>query len=352
MPIIEDILREAKEAGASDVHLTVGLPPKMRVNGNLFTMNYPKMLPTDTLDILLNIMTENQRERFEEMGEYDMSFSISGCGRFRVNAYKQRGAVALAFRVVGTVVPTPEELGVPESVIELYRKKRGIILVAGSAGSGKSTTLAALIDKINTNRDAHIITLEDPIEFLHQHKQSMVNQREIGMDSHSYVTALRAAMREDPDVILVGELDDCETISVAIEAAEAGHLVLSTLPTADVVSAVERVIDVFPPHQQQQMRIQFANVVEAVISQQLLPGKDGNCRVAAYEVMRANDAVRNLIRENKAAKLTDIMQNNDAEGMITMDEAVYQLYQNEQISEEVAILFAQDPATMESKLYF
>lgn len=352
MPIIEEILKEAKEAGASDVHLTVGLPPKMRVNGNLLTMDYPKMLPVDTLDILLNIMTESQRERFEENGENDMSFSIPGCGRFRVNAYKQRGTVALAFRLVGSNVPTPEELGVPESVIELYRKKRGLILVAGSAGSGKSTTLAAMVEKINSNRDAHIITLEDPIEFLHQHKQSMVNQREIGMDSQNYVAALRAAMREDPDVILVGELDNYETISVAIAAAETGHLVLSTLPTVDVVSTVERVIDVFPPHQQQQMRVQFANVVEAVVSQQLLPTKDGNSRVAAYEVMRANDVVRNLIRENKMEQLASIMQNNDAEGMITMDEAVYQLYRDGKISEEVAILFAQNPEAMESKIYF
>jgi len=349
MPIIEEILKEAKEAGASDVHLTVGLPPKMRVNGKLHTMNYPKMLPADTVDILLNIMTETQRERFEETGEYDMSFSIPGCGRFRVNCYKQRGAVALAFRVVGTDIPTPEELGVPESVIELYRKKRGLILVAGSNGSGKSTTIAALLDKINTNRDAHIITLEDPIEFLHQHKRSMVNQREIGMDSQNYVTALRAAMREDPDVILVGELDNFETISVAIAAAETGHLVLSTLPTTDVVSTVERVVESFPPHQQKQMRVQFANVLEAVITQQLLPAVDGNRRVAAYEVLRVNDTVRNLIKENKTELLMDIMQNDEADGMVTMDDAVYQLYCDGIISEEVAILFAQNPEAMGSK---
>ncbi len=352
MPIIEEILREAKEAGASDVHITVGLPPKMRVNGNLITMNHPKMLPNDTLDIVLGIMTETQRQRFEECGEYDMSFSIPGCGRFRLNSYKQRGTVALAFRLVGSDVPSPEDLGLPESVIELYRKKRGLILVAGSTGSGKSTTLAAIIDKINGNRDAHIITLEDPIEYLHQHKQSMVNQREIGIDSDSYASALRAAMREDPDVILVGELDNVETISVAIAAAETGHLVLSTLPTVDVVSTVERVIEIFPPHQQQQMRVQFANVIEAVISQQLIPTRDGNHRVAAYEVMRANNVVRNLIRENKTDQIPNIMQNNEAEGMMTMDEAIYQLYQDGQISEEVAILFAQNPEAMENKIYF
>ena len=231
MPTIEEILRAAKEAGASDVHLTVGIPPKMRVNGNLITMDYPKMLPADTLEVLVNIMTEVQRERFEERGEYDMSFSIPNCGRYRVNAYKQRGSVALAFRLVGTKVPSPEELGVPESVIDLYQRKRGLVLVTGPTGSGKSTTLAAIIDKINNNRDAHVITLEDPIEYLHQHKMSMVNQREIGIDSNNYANALRAALREDPDVILVGEMRDFETISVAITAAETGHLVLSTLHT-------------------------------------------------------------------------------------------------------------------------
>ena len=198
------------------MHLTVGIPPKMRVNGNLSsTMDYPKMLPADTLEVLVNIMTEVQRERFEERGEYDMSFSIPNCGRYRVNAYKQRGSVALAFRLVGTVVPSPEELGVPESVVDLYQRKRGLVLVTGPTGSGKSTTLAAIIDKINNNRDAHVITLEDPIEYLHQHKMSMVNQREIGIDSNNYANALRAALREDPDVILVGEMRDFETISVS-----------------------------------------------------------------------------------------------------------------------------------------
>jgi len=281
MPTIEEILRAAKEAGASDVHLTVGIPPKMRVNGNLITMDYPRMLPADTLEVLVNIMTEVQRERFEERGEYDMSFSIPNCGRYRVNAYKQRGSVALAFRLVGTVVPSPEELGVPESVVELYQRKRGLVLVTGPTGSGKSTTLAAIIDKINNNRDAHVITLEDPIEYLHQHKMSMVNQREIGIDSNNYANALRAALREDPDVILVGEMRDFETISVAITAAETGHLVLSTLHTIGAASTVDRVIDVFPPHQQQQIRVQLSNTLEAVISQQLIPTADDNGNLKA-----------------------------------------------------------------------
>lgn len=351
MPIIDEILREAKEAGASDVHLTVGIPPKMRVNGDLITMNYSKMLPADTLDILISVMTEAQREKFEERGEYDFSFSIPNCGRFRVNAYKQRGSVAIAFRLVGTKVPTPEELGVPESVIDLYQRKRGLVLVTGPTGSGKSTTLAAIIDKINNNRDAHVITLEDPIEYLHQHKMSMVNQREIGLDSENYANALRAALREDPDVILVGEMRDFETISVAITAAETGHLVLSTLHTIGAASTVDRVIDVFPPHQQQQIRVQFANVLEAVISQQLIPTVDGKGRVAAFEVMHANHAVRNLIREGKSHQLSSVMQTNRRLGMITMDEAIIQLYQERKITRENAIQFAQDPDTMEMKLH-
>lgn len=351
MPTIDEILREAKDAGASDVHITVGIPPKMRVNGDLITMNYPKMLPADTLDMLISVMSETQREKFDEKGEYDFSFSIPNCGRFRVNAYKQRGSVALAFRLVGTKIPSPEELGVPSSVIDLYQRKRGLVLVTGPTGSGKSTTLAAIIDKINNNRDAHVITLEDPIEYLHQHKMSMVNQREIGLDSENYANALRAALREDPDVILVGEMRDFETISVAITAAETGHLVLSTLHTIGAASTVDRVIDVFPPHQQQQIRVQLANVLEAVISQQLIPTVDGKGRVAAFEVMHANHAVRNLIREGKSHQLAGVMQTNRKLGMITMDDAIQDLYYQFKIARDHAIQFAQDPDAMELKIH-
>ena len=351
MPGIEEILKTAKEAGASDVHLTVGIPPKMRVNGNLITMDdYPRLLPADTLEVLLNIMSEPQREKFEERGEFDMSFSIPEMGRYRVNAYKQRGSVALALRLVETTVKSPKELGVPDSVIDLYQRKRGLILVTGPTGSGKSTTLASIIDKINNNRDAHVITLEDPIEYLHQHKMSMVNQREIGLDSGSYANALRAALREDPDVILVGEMRDFETISVAITAAETGHLVLSTLHTIGAVSTVDRVIDVFPPHQQQQIRVQLANVLEAVISQQLIPTADGHGRVAAFEVLHANHAIRNLIREGKSHQIASVMQTNRKMGMITMDEAIRQLYMDGKISKAMAIQFAQDPDGMETRL--
>lgn len=350
MPTIVDIMRVAHDAGASDVHITVGVPPKMRVNGNLLTMDYPKLMPADTLEIVLEVMNEIQRERFEERGEYDMSFSIPELGRYRVNVYKQRGTCAMALRLVSTQVPAPEVLGVPESVINLYERKRGLILVTGPTGSGKSTTLAAIIDKINNNRDAHVITLEDPIEYLHQHKLSMVNQREIGLDSQSYANALRAALREDPDVILVGEMRDYETISVAITAAETGHLVLSTLHTIGAASTVDRVIDVFPPHQQQQIRVQFANVLEAVISQQLIPTMDGKGRVAAFEVMHANHAVRNLIREGKSHQLVSVMQTNRKMGMITMDESIVQLYFEGKIDREMAVQFAVDPDGMQGKV--
>lgn len=351
MPTIEEMLKIAKDAGASDVHITVGVPPKMRVNGKLITMDFERLLPADTKLLLDEIMTEQQKERFEESGEYDMSFSIIGQGRYRANVYKQRGSVALALRLVGTQVPSAESLGLPDSVIDLYQRKRGLVLVTGPTGSGKSTTLAAIIDKINSNRECHVITLEDPIEYLHQHRLSMVNQREIGLDSHNYAAALRAALREDPDVILVGEMRDYETISVAITAAETGHLVLSSLHTIGAASTVDRVIDVFPPHQQQQVRVQFANVLEAVVSQQLIPKADGSGRVAAFEVLHANHAVRNLIRESKSHQLMSVMQTNRKMGMIVMDEAIIQLYANGQITKDMAIQFAQDPDGMANKLH-
>lgn len=351
MPMtVEEILARAKEAGASDVHITVGIPPKMRVNGDLLTMEGDGLMPTDTLEIAAQVMNEKQQQRFEENGECDMSFAIAGQGRYRVNIYKQRGSIAMAFRLVDTKVPSAESLGVPQSVIDLYQKKRGLVLVTGPTGSGKSTTLASLIDKINNNREAHVITLEDPIEYLHSHNRSIVNQREIGLDSLSYAHALRAALREDPDVILVGEMRDFETISVAITAAETGHLVLSTLHTIGAASTVDRVIDVFPPHQQQQIRVQLANVLEAVISQQLIPTADGHGRVAAFEVLHTNPAVRNLIREGKTHQLTSVMQTNRKAGMITMDDALLQLYAQHSISKDQVLQFAQDQESMKMKL--
>lgn len=350
MVTISEVLAIAKEHGASDVHITVGIPPMMRVNGELIRMDFPKMLPPDTLAVVKEIMTDKQFDIFNEKGEYDMSYSIRDLGRYRVNAYHQRGSVAIAFRLVGTKIPDPASIGIPESVVDLAKCKRGLVLVTGPTGSGKSTTLATIIDRINHTRDAHIITLEDPIEFLHQHDSSIVNQREIGIDSGSYANALRSALREDPNVILVGEMRDYETISVAITAAETGHLVLSTLHTIGAASTVDRVIDVFPAHQQQQIRIQLANVIEAVISQQLIPSIDGKNREAAFEVMRVNHAIRNLIREGKTHQIMTHMQTGSKQGMITMDEAIAQLYRAGKISKKDAIEFAQDVSGMEMKL--
>ena len=256
----------------------------------------------------------------------------------------------MAFRVVATEIPTAESLGIPETVIDLYKKKRGLVLVTGPTGSGKSTTLASIIDMINNNREAHVITLEDPIEFTYQHRLSIVNQREIGTDSDSYANALRAALREDPDVILVGEMRDLETISTAITAAETGHLVLSTVHTIGSSNTVDRLIDVFPSHQQQQVRIQLASVLEAIISQQLLPAADDSSRLAAFEVLHVNSAVRNLIREGKSHQLITYMQTYRKQGMITMDEAIIELYRQQKITREVALQFAQDPETMQNKM--
>lgn len=349
IPIMK-ILNEAQNAGASDVHVTVGIPPKMRVNGKLITMDYPKMLPGDTLELLFEVMTEAQKAIFEERGEYDMSYAIPQLGRFRINAYKQRGSIAMAMRLVETSVPAPEELGLSDAIMSLAKRKRGLVLVTGPTGSGKSTTLAAIIDRINHTREAHVITLEDPIEYLYQHDKSIVNQREIGLDSRNYASALRAALREDPDVILVGEMRDFETISVAITAAETGHLVLSTLHTTGAANTVDRMIDVFPPHQQQQVRIQVANVLEAVISQQLLPNPKGNRRVAAFEVLQVNHAVRNLIREGKTHQLGTVMQTGRKLGMVTMDEAIRQLYEAGRIDRDAAVQYAQDPELMNTRL--
>ncbi len=348
---ISDILLVAQQAKASDIHLTVALPPMMRVNGHLIRMEQFAILTADdTLELLLSITTDHQREIFNSKGELDMSFAVDPIGRYRVNAFRQRGSVAMALRTVNTVVPSPEQLGLPEAFVELYTRKRGLILVTGPTGSGKSTSLASIINQVNEHRDAHIITLEDPIEYLHLHKTSMVNQREIGFDSMRYANALRAALREDPDVILVGEMRDFETISVAVTAAETGHLVLSTLHTIGAASTVDRIIDVFPPHQQQQIRVQLANVLEAVISQQLLPLQDGSGRAAAFEVMMANSAVRALIRDGKSHQLVSVMQTNRKLGMITMDESITQLFQEGKITRDIAVQFAVDPDGMAQKL--
>ncbi len=350
MPVIEEILREAREAGASDVHLTAGIPPRMRVNGKLVTMNCSRLQQADTLDILLGIMPTAQQERFEGKGEYNFSFSVPDCGRFRVSAFKQKGSVAMVIRLLDAGISEPEKLGIPEPVMELYRKKRGLILVTGAAGSGKSTTLAAIIDKINTNRGLHIITLEDPIEYLHSHKMSIVNQREIGIDCDTYEDAINAAVREDPDVILLGEMRDPDTIVRAIDAAETGCLVLSSLNTMGTAAAIDQIVNVFPPYYQQQFRIRLAKVLEAVVFQQLIPGTEGQGKAAAFEVVYANPTVRNLIREGKSNQIPGVMQTGRRQGMVTMDEAIGSLYVQGKIDKENAFWYAQDQEAMKLRL--
>lgn len=350
--IVVELLHIAKEKEASDVHLTVGIPPKMRVNGQLMNVGdqYEKLMPSDTERIAKGILNERQMEILDRQGACDMSFSVHTLGRFRLNAFRQRGSVALAIRLVATHVPSPEELGIPEAVRNLTRKKHGLILVTGPTGCGKSTTLASLIDIINKEREAHVITLEDPIEYLHRHNRSIVNQREIGLDAETYADALRATLREDPDVILVGEMRDYDTISIAVRAAETGHLVFSTLHTIGAASTVDRIIEIFPPYQQQQIRVQVANVLEAVVSQQLIPRADGSGRAAAFEVMLSNSAVRNLIRENKSFQLGAVIETNRKAGMITMDEALFTLAAEKTITPEMALQHAQNPEQFAARL--
>ena len=326
MYLLDDILKEAVKAKASDVHMTVGRPPMRRVNGLLEAFPGEKLMPADTEMLLEPLMDPKHKEELEKTGQTDFAYSMSGVGRFRVNVFKQRGTLASVMRILPYSIPEPWQLGLPEEVVALTEKKRGLVLVTGPTGSGKSTTLASLIQEMNRKEAYHIITLEDPVEYMHRHEKSIVNQREVGSDTTDYAGALRAALREDPDVILVGEMRDLETISTAITAAETGHLVFSTLHTIGADKTIDRIIDVFPPNQQQQVRIQLAGVLEGVISQQLLRRADGCGRVAALEVLFANNAVRNLIREGKTFQLPSYMQTGRREGMQTMDDALQDLY--------------------------
>ncbi len=340
---IEEILRTAREAGASDVHLAAGTPPRMRVNGVLETMNYSRITSSDTLDILISVMPEVQRQRFEERGEYDFSFAVPECGRCRANAYRQKGSVAFALHLVDAKVPSPEELGMPASVAGLYEKESGLVLVTGPSGSGRSATLACLVDQINGNRDALVITLEDPIEYMHSHKRAMVSQREMGLDSRCYADALRAALREDPDVILVGELRDPESVSEAVTAAETGHLVLASLHASNVVNAVDGILDVYPPHRQERIRQRLAEVLEAVVSQRLIPAGDGRGRAAAFEVLLNTPQVRRIIREGSTEKLQAAMHGGGKEGMLSLEESVGRLYSDGRISRDAALRYVRNP---------
>ncbi|MFT9494815.1 type IV pilus twitching motility protein PilT [Anaerosolibacter sp.] len=346
MNIIE-LLTKTIEHKASDLHITVAMPPVLRINGKLERMGDAALTPQDCINLAKEMLSEKQFEELQQKGELDLSFSNPGLGRFRVNVFKQRGSYGMAVRVVALTIPTMEELGLPTVIKDLAGKHRGLILVTGPTGSGKSTTLAAMIDYINRERSHHILTLEDPIEYLHKHNKSIVNQREIGNDSHSFANALRASLRQDPDVILVGEMRDLETISIAITAAETGHLVLSTLHTIGAAKTVDRIIDVFPTYQQQQIRIQLSSVLEGIVSQQLLTKADGSGRVAALEVMVATAAVRNLIREGKTHQLQTSVQTGAKFGMKTMDTALADLWRQGLITRENALNYAVERETLD-----
>lgn len=349
---LEEILRQSVTAGASDVHFSVGRPPHYRIDGMLTPLEGEKLLPSDMEALLLPILDERHKDELDENGQTDLAYAIRGVGRFRVNIFRQRGTLASVMRCLPFTIPDADSLHIPPQVQALTGKKRGLVLVTGPTGSGKSTTLAALIDQLNRSYPYHIITLEDPIEYLHRHDKSIVNQREIGSDSTDYAQALRAALREDPDVILVGEMRDLETISTALTAAETGHLVFSTLHTIGAAKTIDRIIDVFPPNQQQQVRIQLASVLECIVSQQLIRKETGKGRIAALEVLFANNAVRNLIRENKTYQITSIMQTSKKAGMQTMDDALYELYLKGDISADAAVTYAQDPVQMTGKVSF
>ncbi|MEW6182927.1 MAG: type IV pilus twitching motility protein PilT [Bacillota bacterium] len=347
IPDIHILLNLAVEQKASDIHLTVAVPPVFRINGELVPLSLdmegqltPRVTGSelkgeeegiqtltreDVEDLVRQLMTEHQLKRFAEIGEVDFAYGVSGLGRFRINCFKQRGSPAVAIRVLNTRVPAIADLGLPDVLAHLARRPHGLVLVTGAAGSGKSTTLAAMVNLINRERRCHILTLEDPIEYLHRHNRSIVNQREIEDDTRSFATALRAALREDPDVIMVGEMRDLETTAITVTAAETGHLVLATMHTPNAAFTIDRIIDVFPPHQQGQVRIQLAGAMQGIIAQQLLPRADKKGRVVAVEVLIATPAVRNLIREGKTQQIPTLIQTGSRYGMISFDQSLKSL---------------------------
>src|SRR4051812_47826984 len=334
---IAQLLLDVVDRRASDLHLTAGAAPTIRVRGRLTALeDYPVLTTTDTREIVYSILTNDQRQRLETDWQLDFAYTIPGKARFRVNAYFQRAAIGAAFRLIPFEITSIDQLGLPPVVHELVKKPRGFVLVTGPTGSGKSTTLAAMIDAINETREEHILTVEDPIEFLHGHKRCLVNQRELGSDATSFAAALKGALRQDPDVILVGEMRDLETIHTALTAAETGHLVFATLHTQDAPQTIDRIIDVFPAAQQGQVRSQLAVALQGVVTQQLLPTADGSGRVAACEVLVATPGVRNLIREGKTHQVYSVMQTGSQHGMQTMDAALAELARKGEITRSVA----------------
>lgn len=339
---IEDLLLMVEDLGASDLHVAVGVPPAYRIDGALTRVDGPKIMPADSEVMAKEILTEAQWAEFLEKGELDFAYSIPNRSRYRVNVYRQRGSIGLAIRPIPFQVLDIETLNLPSSIAEMATKQNGLILVTGPTGSGKSTTLAAIIDLINRTQQKHIITLEDPIEYMHRHRSCIVNQREVGVDTFDFASGLRASLREDPDVILVGEMRDLETISIAIRAAETGHLVMATLHTPNAPQTVERIIDVFPPYQQQQVRLQLANSLVSIVAQQLIPRIDKG-RIVATEILIATAAVRNLIREGKTHQLRSLMQTGAQHGMHTMETTLQELYDNGFISRDEFIVRGGNP---------
>jgi twitching motility protein PilT len=341
---IDDLLERMVARGASDLHVTVGTEPAIRLNGHLERLeDFGRLRPEDTQRLLYRIMNTEQQKHFEVKRQLDLAYSLPGVARFRVNVYFQRESLGAAFRLIPSELKTLEELGMPPALAELAEKPRGLVLVTGPTGSGKSTTLAAVIDRINQSRADHIMTIEDPIEFLHRHKRCVVNQREIGPDAVSFAEALRAALRQDPDVILLGEMRDLETIATALTAAETGHLVFATLHTQDAPSTVDRLIDVFPASQQEQIRVQIAGTLQGVVTQTLLPRSDGGGRVAAVEVLLPDDAVRNLIRQAKVEQIYSVMQTGGKRGMQTLEQALVDLVMRGIVSQELALARSSRP---------
>jgi twitching motility protein PilT len=344
---IDELLERMVEANASDLHVTTGTPPAIRVRGEVQRLEgFEPLNAEQTQQLLYRILSSEQQKHFEISRQLDFSYSLPGLARFRVNVYFQRESIGAAFRLIPTELKTLEELGIPDSLHVLAEKPRGLVLVTGPTGSGKSTTLAAIIDEINRNRSEHILTIEDPIEFLHRHKRCIVNQREIGPDATSFADALRAALRQDPDVILVGEMRDLETISTALTAAETGHLVFGTLHTQSAPSTIDRIIDVFPAEQQEQVRIQIANSLQGVVTQALMPTSDGMGRVPALEILLPDDAVRNLIRQGKVEQIYSVMQTNTSRGMQTMEQSLGDLIMRRVVDLEVGLSRSSRPGQL------
>jgi twitching motility protein PilT len=331
-----DVMLETMHKGASDLHLTAGSPPLIRIRGQLTPLDTPILTPQAVREVVYSILTDEQRKRLENDWQIDFAYSLPGAARFRVNAYFQRASIGAAFRLIPSDMPRLDSLGLPPVLRDFTRKPRGFVLVTGPTGSGKSTTLAAMLDVINEERHEHIMTIEDPIEFLHKHKNCIVNQRELGADAKSFGLALKAALRQDPDVILVGEMRDLETISTALTAAETGHLVFATLHTQDTAQTVDRIVDVFPPEQQQQVRVQLSVALQGIVTQQLLPTTDGKGRAVGTEILVPTPAVRNLIREGKTHQIYSALQTGGTHGMQTMDASLADLVRQQKITRELA----------------